>query len=149
LSAAAPNVQITLSAPTADTRDQIVAGLRAVRAGYAQMAELPVWSLTDTTLDARLDAALQAMSSAQEMVARVVAEADAAAVATRAGASSTKAWLIGRHRMSPRAATVALAQARAITPRAEATRLACPLTHPDRPTAPGPRRVCAERFERI
>jgi hypothetical protein len=123
LSAAVRNVRV-LTTPTADTRDQLAARLRAVADAYAEMAELPAWSLTDATLDARMAAALQARAAADEMVARIVAEADAAGVAARAGATSTRAWLIGRHQMSPRAATVALAQGRAMTPRTEQTRLA-------------------------
>jgi hypothetical protein len=104
--------------------DEITARLKQVSGIYSDMAELPVWSLTDARLDDRLDAALQAMASAQEMVARIVGEADHAGVAGRAGCSSTRAWLTSRHGTSLRAAAQALAQARAMTPRAEQTRLA-------------------------
>jgi hypothetical protein len=104
--------------------DPVAARLRAVAAECAERAEAPVSALADATLDARLDAALAAMSAAAEMVARIVGEADAAGVADRAGCSSTRAWLTGRHGMSPRDAARAVAQASAMRPATEATRLA-------------------------
>ena len=58
------------------------------------------------------------------MLARTVGEADAAGLPARAGATSTRAWLTGRHGMSARDASRAVAQARAMTPAAEPTRLA-------------------------
>jgi Domain of unknown function (DUF222)/HNH endonuclease len=104
--------------------DEVVARLRAVSAQYAEMAELPVFALTDAKLDACLDAALAAMASAQEMVARIAAEADRAGVADRAGRPPTRAWLMSKHGMSPRDASRTVAHASAMSPATEATRLA-------------------------
>jgi hypothetical protein len=112
------------STPPDSGPDQALARLKQVRRVYSDIAEVPVFALTDATLDARLDAALQAMASAQEMVARIVGEADSAGTARRAGCPSTRSWLIGEHQMSPRDATRAVAQANAMTPKTEATRLA-------------------------
>jgi hypothetical protein len=109
---------------TPPTRGGLTARIDAVAAALADLAEEPVWSLTDATLDAQVAAAATLAASAQELLARAVAEADAAGVAARAGATSTRAWLMSRHKMSPRAATVALAHGRAMTPRTEQTRLA-------------------------
>jgi Domain of unknown function (DUF222)/HNH endonuclease len=125
LSAVGRNVPSMSSAalrPTAT--DEVVARLRAVSAQYAEMAELPVFALTDARLDARLSAALRARAAADEMVTRIAAEADAAGVADRAGASSTRAWLIGKHGMSPRDAARTVGHASAMAPATEATRLA-------------------------
>jgi hypothetical protein len=138
LSAGVRNVHqtMTTTATPPAGADELAARLQAVASCYAEMAELPAWSLTDATLGARMAAALRAQAAADEMVARVAAEADASGVAARAGATSTKAWLIAAHGMSPRAATIALAQGRAMTPRTEATRLAWAR---GRSTATGPR----------
>jgi Domain of unknown function (DUF222)/HNH endonuclease len=108
--------------PTAT--DDVVARLRAVSAQYAEMAELPVFALTDAKLDARLSAALRARAAADEMVSRIVGEADAAGTADRAGCPSTRAWLVSRHGMSPRDAARTAAHATAMTPTMEPARLA-------------------------
>jgi Domain of unknown function (DUF222) len=104
--------------------DDVVARLRTVTAQYAEMAELSVFALTDAKLDARLSAALRARAAADEMVTRLVGGADAAGTADRAGASSTRAWLIGKHGMSPRDASRTVAHASAMSPATEAARLA-------------------------
>jgi Domain of unknown function (DUF222)/HNH endonuclease len=104
--------------------DEVVARLRAVTAQYAEMAQLPVFALTDAKLDQRMAAALKARAAADEMVTRLVGEADAAGLADRAGASSTRAWLIGKHGMSPRDAARTVAHANTMTPATEPARLA-------------------------
>jgi Domain of unknown function (DUF222)/HNH endonuclease len=108
--------------PTAT--DGVVARLQAVTAQYADMAQLPVFALTDAKLRARLDAALEARAAADEMVTRLVGEADAAGVADRAGASSTRALLTSQHGMSPRDAARTVAHASVMTPATEPARLA-------------------------
>jgi Domain of unknown function (DUF222)/HNH endonuclease len=104
--------------------DEVVARLRTVSAQYAELAELPVFALTDAKLDARLSAALRARAAADEMASRIVGEADQAGVADRAGCSSTRAWLMSRHGMSPRDAARTVAHATAMTPTMEPARLA-------------------------
>ena len=82
--------------------DEVVARLERIAGLYAELADLPVFALTDAKLDKRMAAAAKAANSGQEMVARIASEADAAGVADRAGCSSTRAWLISEHQMSPR-----------------------------------------------
>jgi hypothetical protein len=106
------------------SHDEVTERIEAVVGALAGLAEVSMWALDDQRLDDRVGAAARLAASAQELLARAVGEADASGVARRAGASSTKAWLISRHKMSSRAATVTLAHARAMTPRTEATRLA-------------------------
>jgi hypothetical protein len=112
------------STPPDSGADPALARLRHVVGVYSDIAEIPVFALTDATLDARLAAALQARAAADEMVARLVGEADSAGTARRAGCPSTRAWLIGQHSMSPRDAARTVAHAAAMTARTEATRLA-------------------------
>jgi Domain of unknown function (DUF222)/HNH endonuclease len=108
--------------PTAT--DEVVARLEQIAGLYAELADVPVFALTDAKLDARVASAARLAASAQEMLARTVGEADAAGVADRAGCSSTRVWLTSRHSMSPRDAARAVAHATAMTPATEPTRLA-------------------------
>jgi Domain of unknown function (DUF222)/HNH endonuclease len=108
--------------PTAT--DDVVARLEQIAGLYAQLAELPVFALTDAKLDSRMAAAARAANAGQEMMARIAAEAGASGVADRAGCSSTRAWLTSRHSMSPRDAARTVAHAAAMTPATEPARLA-------------------------
>jgi hypothetical protein len=115
---------MTSTAPPSAPTDPVAARIRAVADSLAALAEPPVWALDDAALDARVAEAARLAASAQEMLARTVGEADAAGLPGRAGATSTRAWLTGHHGMSARDASRSAAQARAMTPAAEPTRLA-------------------------
>ena len=96
---------MTPTAPLSAPTDPVAARIRAVADSLAALADLPMWAVDDSALDGRVGRAARLARSAQEMLARTVGEADTSGVPERAGATSTHAWLIGAHGMSPRDAT--------------------------------------------
>jgi Domain of unknown function (DUF222)/HNH endonuclease len=118
------NVPFMSSSVSVRLRDEVVAGLGAVNAHFHTMAAEPAPARDDAVLDERTAAAVTALRSAQEMVARLAAEAAVAGTPERDGCTSTGAWLIGRHGLSPRDAARAVAHGVAMTPACEPTRLA-------------------------
>ena len=61
----------------------------------------PVWVLDDKGLDTRMADALAVRAAADELVARLAGEMDDRGHAKRLGGSSTRAHLVGTHRLSP------------------------------------------------
>jgi hypothetical protein len=62
--------------------------------------DTPVWSLDDKALDARMADALAVRAVVDELVARLAGEMDDRGHAKRLGSSSTRAHLVGTHRLS-------------------------------------------------
>lgn len=88
------------------------------------MVDVPVFSLDDAQLQARLTQALAVRAGVEELVARLVGEVDDRALATRAGASSTRALLQATHRMSRGQAAGMVAHANSVDDRTQVTRRA-------------------------
>ncbi len=84
--------------------------------------DVPTWSLDDARLNDRLAEALSVKAANDELISRLVREVDERDLASKSGASSTRAHLIAAHQMSAAEATRTVATARAMTERCENTR---------------------------
>ncbi|MBA3310891.1 MAG: hypothetical protein H0U28_12730, partial [Nocardioidaceae bacterium] len=87
--------------------------LRTVTGSLADVVDVPTWTLTDEQVQDRLAEALRARAGVEELVSRLVGSVVERDLATLAGASSTRSWLMGAHRMSAGAAARLLDQAKA------------------------------------
>ncbi len=88
--------------------------LAAVRRDLADLVDTQTWSLDETRLDQRIADALAARAAVDEVLSRLVAEADDRNLAKTHGASSTKAHLVHRYRLSGREAASVVRTARAL-----------------------------------
>ncbi len=104
--------------------DALDAALAAVTLALADVVDMPTFALDDTSLRGRLTRTLAAQASVGELLARLVREVDDRDLATRAGASSTRAYLQAAHRMSRGVAVALVAGAQVIDNRTEPTRRA-------------------------
>jgi hypothetical protein len=102
--------------------DPFGAALTAVRAEFAGLADTPTWSLAEDQLTQRLGEALAVQAAAGELVSRLAGDVDARDLASKAGASSTRAYLMAAYQMSVSEAARTVATARAMTTRVETTR---------------------------
>ena len=99
--------------------------LRTVTGSLAAVVDVPIWTLTDEQVRDRLAEALRVRAGVDELVSRLVGSVVERDLATLAGASSARSWLMGAHRMSAGAAARLLDQAKAAdTPRTAPTRRA-------------------------
>ena len=80
--------------------DPFGVALEAMSAGFADLAEAPVWSLPESRLDHRFAQAAAVRAAAEEMMARLAAEMESRAAPGRAGAPSLRAHLVATHRLS-------------------------------------------------
>ncbi len=105
--------------------DGLGRSLGVVAGALADVVDVPIWTLTDEQVQDRLGEALRVRAGVDELVSRLVGSVVERDLATLAGASSARSWLMGTHRMSAGAAARLLDQAKAAdTPRTGPTRRA-------------------------
>src|SRR5690242_14523478 len=74
--------------------------LEGVAALMAAVADVPAGTLTEPALQRRLGQALRVRASVEELTARLVASVADRDLPRLAGATSTRAWLVGHHAIS-------------------------------------------------
>ncbi len=74
--------------------------LAVVSDELADLVDAPAWSLDDARLDRRLAEALSVRAAVDQVIGELVGEMDDRHLATQVGASSTRAHLVGAHRLS-------------------------------------------------
>ena len=95
------------------------AAVDTIRAALTDVVEAPSWQLTDDQLADLIGAVTGTQGGLSELVARLVGEAERRELARRAGAASTKAWLMGRTRLGYCEAGTLVRHAAALTPGAD------------------------------
>jgi hypothetical protein len=110
----------TVRTPT----DDIPSCLHQLLSGLAGVVDTGAWSLSDQQPRCSLREAWRVRAGLDELITRLVTAVDQRALAVDDGASSTQAWLVWRLAASRSCAAALLAQARMLSPRVEATRLA-------------------------
>ena len=91
-----------------------LSGLGRARDAMRAVAEVPLWSLTDTELAAEVSDALALRAQADAALLALLGEADARGLARTRGATSTCGWLRGSHRLGPGEASRLVRTARAL-----------------------------------
>jgi hypothetical protein len=100
--------------------------LASARADLAGLADTPVWSLDDRRVQDRFSGALALRAQVDELLARLAGQIDERDLARSVGASSTRALLMVKHRMSATEAARIVKTARALAEeRCDPTRRAC------------------------
>jgi hypothetical protein len=110
--------------------DAVGSVIAAARLDLASLVDTPVWSLDDARVQDRLAETLALRAQVDELVARLVGQVEDRHLASTVGASSTRAWMMARHRMSAAEATRIVHTARGLGPdRHEPTRRAVAAGH--------------------
>jgi len=99
----------------------VVTALRDGAGALAGVTQTPLWSLTDDQALAAMDEAYALVAQVQALASRLLFEVDQRALATKAGAPSTKAWLRQRHQLTPGRAKRDVELARALDGPLQAT----------------------------
>src|SRR5262245_13653363 len=86
--------------PPTGMDDAFGRALAAAQGELSGLVDAQTWSLEDTKLDQRLAEALAVRAAADQVIGQLVGEITDRDMPTRVGASSTRAHLIGKHRMS-------------------------------------------------
>jgi hypothetical protein len=100
--------------PGTSIGDAFGSALDVVRRELAHLVDVQTWTLDKARLGQRIADALAARASVDEVLSRLVAEADDRNLAKTLGASSTKAHLVHRYRLSGREAAKVVRTARAL-----------------------------------
>ena len=98
--------------------------LERVSAGLAEAGEERLWAASDDEVVGRVAAALRVRAQADAVLLGAVGEVEARGLARARGASSTRAWLIGAHRVDPGEAGMLVRTGRSLRMGCQATGLA-------------------------